>query len=101
MRKSATETQLSSIVVSLSDIQQERERASSPFGPVRAGLITLQITRQAQRSVSDSYSVKQAKIIEFKYSEVCVTLKLDTEVEEAVAPLLSTIEKVGIDDTNW
>ena len=28
---------------------------------------------------SGSYSVKQAKIIEFKYSEVCVTLKLDTE----------------------
>ena len=97
MRKNAIETQLSNIVVSLSDIQRERERAWSPYGPVRAGLITLQITRQAQRSVSDSYSVKQAKIIEFKYSEVCVTLKLDTVQEEAVELLPSTLDTTGTD----
>jgi hypothetical protein len=97
MRKSATETQLSNIVVSLSDIQRERERASSPFGPVKAGLITLQITQRVQHLESPSYSVKQAKIIEFRYSEACVTLKLDTEKEEAVEPLLSTLDTTGTD----
>jgi hypothetical protein len=96
MRKNETEPQLSNIVVSLSDIQRERERALSPFGPVRAGLTTLQITQRVQPSVSDSYSVKQAKIIEFKYSEVCVTLKLDMEQEEVVELLPSIINEDGI-----
>jgi hypothetical protein len=41
--------------------------------------------------------VKQAKIIEFRYSEACVTLKLDTEKEEAVEPLLSTLDTTGTD----
>jgi hypothetical protein len=44
--------------------------------------------------------VKQAKIIEFKYSEVCVTLKLDMEQEEVVELLPSTTEEVGINE-NW
>jgi hypothetical protein len=78
VRKNETEIQHSNIVVSLSDIQREKERASSPFGPVRAGLTTLQITQRVLPTESLSYSVKEAKIIEFKYSEVCVTLRLDT-----------------------
>ena len=93
MRKNATEPQLSHTVVSLSDIQQERERASSPFGPVRAGLTTLQITKRVLPSASLSYSAKEAKIIEFRYSEVCVTLKLDTDQVAELSP--STIEEVG------
>ena len=79
MRSNETETQLLNTVVLLSDTQRERAIASSPFGPVRAGLTTLQITQRVQPMESGSYSVKQAKIIEFKYSEVCVTLRLDTE----------------------
>lgn len=79
MRSNETEQQLSSTVVSLSDTRRERAIASSPFGPVRAGLTTLQITQRVQPMESGSYSVKQAKILEFKYSEVCVTLRLDTD----------------------
>ena len=93
MKRNVTDSQLSSTVVSLSDTRRERAVASSPFGPVRAGLTTLQITQRVQRSESDSYSVKQSKIIEFKYSEVCVTLKLDTEVPAKL--LLSTTEEDG------
>ena len=84
MRKNAIEVSRLNIVVSLSDIQRERERALSPFGPVRAGLTSSPTTQPAQPLVSHSYSVKQAKILEFRYSEVCVTLKLDTEKEGAV-----------------
>ena len=79
MRSNETKQQLSSTVVSLSDTRRERAIASSPFGPVRAGLTTLQITGRVLPTESLSYSVKQAKILEFKYSEVCVTYKLDTE----------------------
>ena len=79
MRSNEIETQQSNTVVSLSDTRRERAIASSPFGPVRAGLTTLQITQRVQPMESASYSVKQAKIIEFKYSEVCVTLRLDTD----------------------
>ena len=96
MRSNETEPQLSNIVVSLSDIQRERERALSPFGPLKVNLITWQTTLQAPPSVSPSYSVKQAKIIEFKYSEVCVTLKLDMEQEEVVELLPSIINEDGI-----
>ena len=80
-------------IVKLSVIRRERAIASSPFGPVRAGLTTLQITQRVQPMESASYSVKQAKIIEFKYSEVCVTLRLDTE--ELAKPSLSTTEEDG------
>jgi len=79
MRSNETEPQLLNTVVSLSDTRRERAIASSPFGPVRAGLTTLQITGRVLPTESRSYSVKQAKILEFKYSEVCVTLRLDTE----------------------
>ena len=93
MRKVVTKVSHSSIVVSLSDIRRERGRACSPFGPVRAGLTTLQITQRVQPMESGSYSVKQAKILEFKYSEVCVTLRLDTEQLAKLS--LSTTEEDG------
>ena len=98
MKKIATEPQLSHTVVSLSDIRQEKERASSPFGPVRAGLTTLQITQRVLPLGLLSYSAKEAKIIEFKYSEVCVTLKLDT-AEVAELSLIPT-EQDGTNE-NW
>ena len=95
MRNNETKQQLLNTVVSLSDTRQEKLRASSPFGPVRAGLTTLQITQRVLLSGSPSYSVKQAKIIEFKYSEVCVTLRLDTEQEGVVELLPSTLDTTG------
>ena len=79
MRSNEIKQQLLNTVVSLSDTRRERAIASSPFGPVRANLTTLQITGRVLPTESLSYSVKEAKIIEFKYSEVCVTLRLDTE----------------------
>jgi len=35
-------------IVALSDIRRSRHRASSPYGPVRAGLTTSQITQDHQ-----------------------------------------------------
>ena len=49
----------------------ESKSASSPYGPVRAGLTTLQrIDREAQLSVLLNYLEKQAEILESKSSKV-------------------------------
>ena len=49
----------------------ESPSVSSPFGPVRAGLTTLQrIDREAQLSVLLNYLEKQAEILESKSSKV-------------------------------
>ena len=40
----------SSNIVKLSDIRASRQRASSPYGPVRAGLTTLQTTQDQRLS---------------------------------------------------
>ena len=93
MRSNETKQPQSNTVVSLSDTRRERAIASSPFGPVRAGLTTLQITQRVLPTESHSYSVKQAKILEFRYSEVCVTLRLD--MEEPAKLSLSTTEEDG------
>ena len=47
MRSETTEGSQENIVV-LSDIRRERQRASSPYGPVRAGLTTSQRTSRDQ-----------------------------------------------------
>lgn len=99
MRKSATETQLSNIVVSLSDIQQERERASSPFGPVRAGLITLQITQHQQLSELLNYLESEVEMLVSKSFEVLDTFSIVTPTQLA-SHFTTQIEKVGIDE-NW
>lgn len=83
------------IVVSLSDIRQEKERVSSPFGPLKAGLITLQITHTQQRLVSHSCSPKIAENQISRYSE-----DLDISQLATVTPLAerssSTIDTGGI-----
>ena len=79
------------------DTTLEREAVSSSFGPVKAGLITLPTIQPVQPTESRSYLVRQAKTIEFRYSEVCVTLKLDTEAGEAVVLLPFTIDTTGTD----
>ena len=83
------------IVVSLSDTRRERERALSPFGPVRAGLITLQITQTQQRLVSHNSSPKIAENQISKSLEDLDISRTDTEGARVV-PLNSTIDITGI-----
>lgn len=70
MRKSATENLQSNTVVSLSDIRRERERAYSPYGPVRAGLIISQTTELAQLSELLNCLEKKVEILVSKSYEV-------------------------------
>lgn len=97
MRKVVTKVSHSSIVVSLSDIRRERGRACSHFGPVRAGLTTLQRTQHQQLSELLSCLESKIEILESKFLEDFATLKLDTEAGEAVVLLPFTIDTTGTD----
>lgn len=57
----------------------ESGSASTPFGPVKAGLTTTQRTKQAQLEVSLKSLERQVEILEYKYLEVCGTLINVTE----------------------
>ena len=46
-------------IVRLSDIRSERHRASSPYGPVKAGLTTL----LNQETVEESYEVRLMELL--------------------------------------
>ena len=46
--KSETTSESQENIVKLSDIRREKHRASSPYGPVKAGLTTLQRTDRDQ-----------------------------------------------------
>ena len=85
MKRSVTKISHSSIVVSLSDIRRERERAFSPFGPVRAGLTTSQITQHQQLSELLSCLERKIEILESKYLEDFATSNIGTE--EVLVPL--------------
>jgi hypothetical protein len=73
-------------IVKLSDIRREKHRASSPYGPVRAGLTTLQITQEAQLTellnslesvvatlVSKSYTVSDTLVIAIEGARAAVS----------------------------
>jgi hypothetical protein len=85
-------------IVRLSDIRRERERALSPYGPVRAGLTTSQRTSEEARltELLNSLESAVATLISKSYT-VCDTLVIATQGVR-VALLLSTIDEAGIDD---
>jgi hypothetical protein len=85
-------------IVRLSDIRRERERALSPYGPVRAGLTTSQRTSEEARltELLNSLESAVATLISKSYT-VCDTLVIATQGVRA-ALSLSTIDEAGIDD---
>jgi hypothetical protein len=84
----------SSNIVELSVIRRSRHRASSPYGPVRAGLTTSQITQDQQLTeLLNSLERKVASLVS-KSSTLCDTL--NTVTQEVSAVLNATqIESVG------
>jgi hypothetical protein len=94
MKRNVIRVSHSSIVVSLSDIRQERERACSPFGPVRAGLTSSQTTQHQQLSELLNYCLRSLEILQSKYYTDLNTLSIVTK--EALAKhSASTIETGG------
>lgn len=86
----------SSNIVELSDIRRSRHRASSPYGPVRAGLTTLQIT-QDQR-LSELLNSLESAVENLNYKSFTVYDTLVIAIEATRAALSHTqTEEVGID----
>jgi hypothetical protein len=86
----------SSNIVELSDIRASRQRASSPYGPVRAGLTTLPTT-QDQRLTELLNSLESA-VERLNYKSFTVYDTLVIAIEEARAAHSHTqTEEVGTD----
>jgi hypothetical protein len=66
---------------------------SSPFGPLRAGLITTQPTRNQQLEALLSFLEREVEILESKYFTVLNTSLLDTT--HLVSPIGSTSDTTG------
>ena len=78
MRKSEIKLSHSNIVVSLSDIRRERERACSIFGPVSRNLTTSQITQDQQLTELLNILERKIEILVSKSYEVLDISKQDT-----------------------
>ena len=98
MKRTITETSLSLTLRLVTDTEQESERAYSPFGPVRAGLITLRITERVQPLVLHNSWERQAETQPYKLCTDLNTLNTDTESVAVVKPLLFIIEGAGTNE---
>jgi len=73
-----TDKQLTSLV-ELSDIRKQKQRALSPYGPVRAGLTTSQTTLDQQLTELLSSLENVVESLNYKSLEVYDTLNIATE----------------------
>jgi len=84
-------------LVKLSDIRRERERALSPYGPVRAGLTTSQRTSEEVRLMELLNSLESVvETLNFKSFTVYDTL--NTAIEGVRAALCGITPKAGTDE---
>lgn len=85
-------------IVKLSDIRQEKLRASSPYGPLKAGLITWQRTSEEVRLMELLNSLESV-VQDLNYKSFTVYDTLNTAIEGIRAALLGTTEvEDGIDE---
>jgi len=66
-------------IVALSDIRRSRHRASSPYGPVRAGLTTSQTTQDHQLTELLNSLEREVENLNFKSFTVYDTLVIAIE----------------------
>ena len=89
-------SELQSNIVELSDIRRSRHRALSPYGPVRAGLTTSQITQDHQ--LTELLNSLESAVESLNYKSFTAYDTLATVMEE-MRVLLSDIltEEDGTD----
>ena len=81
-------------LVKLSDIREKKRRASSHYGPVRAGLTTLPTTPQAQ--LTELLNSLESVVESLNYKSFTVYDTLNTAIEAVRAALLPTqIDEAG------
>ena len=85
-------------IVALSDIREEKLRALSPYGPVKAGLTTWQRTDTEARLLELLNSLESV-VESLNYKSFTVYDTLNTAIEDLRVALLPTTEEEGGTDT--
>ncbi len=85
-------------IVELSDIRRSRHRALSPYGPVRAGLTTSQITQDQQ--LTELLNSLESAIESRNYKSFTVYDTLATVIEEMRALLYDILTEEGGTDAD-
>ena len=84
-------------IVTLSDIRRERQRASSPYGPVRAGLTTLPTTNEVR--LTELLSSLESVVADLNSKSYTALDTLTTAIQGVRVVLLPTTEQEdGTDD---
>ena len=76
-------------IVELSDIREEKLRALSPYGPVKAGLTTLPTTNEVR--LMELLSSLENVVQDLNYKSFTVYDTLNTAIEEIRAALSGTV----------
>ena len=85
-------------IVKLSDIRTSKQRASSPYGPVRVGLTTLQIT-QDQR-LTELLNSLEREVENLNYKSFTVYDTLVIAIEAMRVALSDTVTEEGGTDAD-
>jgi len=89
-------------IVALSDIRDERRRALSPYGPVKAGLTTLPTTNEVRLmellNSLELLSSLESVVDRLNFKSFTVYDTLNTAIEDLRAALSPTINEVGTDE---
>jgi hypothetical protein len=97
MMRSETTSVSQTNIVKLSDIRSERQRASSPYGPVRAGLTTSQRTSRDQ-ALTELLSSLENVVADLNSKSYTALDTLAIAIQGARVALSATItEGVGTD----
>ena len=85
-------------IVALSDIRQERLRALSPYGPVKAGLTTLPTTNEVR--LMELLNSLESVVHDLNYKSFTAYDTLNTAIEGIRAALSDTVIEEGGTDAS-
>jgi hypothetical protein len=83
-------------IVKLSDIREEKLRASSPYGPVKAGLTTLPTTNEVR--LMELLNSLENVVHDLNYKSFTVYDTLNTAIQGVRAALSGITQEGGTDD---
>ena len=83
-------------IVVLSDIREKKQRASSPYGPVKAGLTTLPTTNEVR--LMELLNSLESVVQDLNYKSFTAYDTLNTAIEGVRAALSLTTNEVGTDE---
>ena len=84
-------------IVALSDIREEKLRALSPYGPVKAGLTTLPRTNEEAR-LTELLNSLESVVESLNFKSFTVYDTLNIAIEEARAALSASTSDTGSTD---